>query len=74
MNKVHHIALRYKDFTFCGKFIDSIYHCFWADSIKVVKSNPDYKGAKFCKSCMKISKLKKIKQLTAEECKKAQCF
>jgi hypothetical protein len=68
-NKTH-IAERYRVDTLCGKNSNRVIcNVFWLDSIKAVKSNPEWKGVKFCGNCMKIFKSKKIKQLTAEQCK-----
>lgn len=71
----NHIADRYQNggYVFCGlNYTKKSYlGAWWGDAIKTIKSNPDYKGIKFCKNCYKIWKKKKIRQLTAEECRKA---
>ncbi len=67
----NHLAIRYEYITLCGINHTKHPRIFWADAVKIIKSNPDYKGIKICKNCEKISKIRKIKQLTAEECRKA---
>lgn len=74
-NTKNHIATRYKDITFCGLDYEKLnpfnVSLWWADAIKTIKSDPDYRGIKFCGNCMKIWKKKRIKQLNPQECKEA---
>ena len=67
----NHLAIRYSPITLCGISSKLPANVYWADAVKAIKSNPDYKVIKFCANCNKIFKSKRIKQLTAEECKQA---
>ncbi len=66
----NHLAIRWENITLCGK--NGIYlNVYWADAYKRIKLDPDNRDIKFCQTCLKVKKKRKIKQLTAEECKKA---
>lgn len=68
----NHLAIRWnsQSLTLCGLRMDDL-NVYWADAVSAIKKNSEYKGIKFCEQCLMIKKKRKIKQLTAEECKKA---
>ncbi len=73
MNKqpsTNHLAVRNSSFSMCGHNTEGK-NTIWADAFSVVKNNPEYKGIQFCMHCLKVFRTKNIRQLTAEECRKA---
>lgn len=71
----NHLAIRHNFVTLCGVNYENkqlpFRRTFWADAVKVIKANPDYKGVNFCSNCLRILKTKRIRQLTAQECKES---
>ncbi len=72
--KTNHLSIRkfydYPSVTLCGLKGKEL-GVYWADAVKSIKSKPEYNRIKFCSNRLRIMKARKIKQLTAEECKKA---